>query len=164
MRVAAPLGIAGVFITVLLRVDTAMLALYKSDAVVGNYGAAYRLFEATLVVGWSVTAAVYPVFSRLTRDSEPPLGLVFERSLKLVLAPTLPLAIGAVVLGDPLVRLVYGHGFDRGRRRWPGSLRRSCSTRSPRSPRRSSSRGTARWRSRSSTGSSRSRTSSPTSS
>jgi len=112
MRVAAPLGIAGVFLTVLLRVDTAMLAFYESDAVVGNYGAAYRLFEATLVVGWSVTAAVYPVFSRLTRDSEPPLALVFERSLKLVLAPTLPLAIGAVVLGDSVVRLVYGSGFD----------------------------------------------------
>jgi O-antigen/teichoic acid export membrane protein len=112
MRVAAPLGLAGVFTTVLLRVDTAMLAFYKSDAVVGNYGAAYRLFEATLVVGWSVTAAVYPVFSRLKRDSEPPLGLVFERSLKLVLAPTLPLAIGAVVLGDSVVHLIYGSGFD----------------------------------------------------
>jgi len=112
MRVAAPLGIAGVFITILGRVDTAMLAFYKSDAIVGNYSAAYRLFEATLLIGWSVTAAVYPVFSRLTRDSEPPLALVFERALKLVLAPTLPLAIGAVILGDSVVRLVYGSGFD----------------------------------------------------
>ena len=112
MRVAAPLGLAGVFITVLLRVDTAMLALFKSNAVVGNYGAAYRLFEATLLVGWSVTAAVYPVFSRLKRDSEPPVSLVYERALKLVLAPTLPLAIGAILLGGPLVHLVYGNGFD----------------------------------------------------
>ncbi len=114
MRVAAPLGLAGVFITVLLRVDTAMLAFYKSDAVVGNYGAAYRLFEATLLVGWSVTAAVYPVFSRLKRDSEPPVSLVYERALKLVLAPTLPLAFGAILLGGPLVHLVYGSGFDQG--------------------------------------------------
>lgn len=112
MRVAAPLGLAGVFITVLLRVDTAMLALFKSNAVVGNYGAAYRLFEASLLVGWSVTAAVYPVFSRLKRDSEPPVSLVYERALKLVLAPTLPLAIGAILLGGPLVHLVYGNGFD----------------------------------------------------
>jgi O-antigen/teichoic acid export membrane protein len=111
MRVAAPLGLAGVFLTVLLRVDTAMLAIFESDAVVGNYGAAYRLFEATLIVGWSVTAAVYPVFSRLTRDSRPPVSFVYERALKLVLAPTLPLAVGAVVLGDPLVHLVYGDGF-----------------------------------------------------
>ena len=113
MRVAAPLGLAGVFITILLRVDTAMLAFYKSNVVVGNYGAAYRLFEATLLVSWSVTTAVYPVFSRLTRSSDPPLSLVFERALKLVVAPTLPLAVGAVLLGDALVHAVYGSGFDQ---------------------------------------------------
>jgi O-antigen/teichoic acid export membrane protein len=112
MRVAAPLGLAGVFITVLLRVDTAMVAFFKSDAVVGNYGAAYRLFEASLLVGWSVTAAVYPVFSRLTRSSEPPVSLVYERALKLVIAASLPLAAGALLLGKPLVQLVYGNGFD----------------------------------------------------
>jgi O-antigen/teichoic acid export membrane protein len=112
MRVAAPLGIAGVFITVLLRVDTAMLAFFKSDAIVGNYGAAYRLFEASLLVGWSVTAAVYPVFSRLTRESDPPVSLVYERALKLVLTPTLPVAAGAILLGGPLVHFVYGDGFD----------------------------------------------------
>ena len=111
MRIAAPLGIAGVFLTVLLRVDTAMVAIFESDAAVGNYGAAYRLFEASLLVGWAVTAAVYPVFSRLTRASEPPVTLVYERALKLVLAPTLPLAAGALLLGDSLVRLVYGDGF-----------------------------------------------------
>jgi O-antigen/teichoic acid export membrane protein len=111
MRLAAPLGVAGVFLTVLLRVDTAMLAFYKSDAVVGNYSAAYRLFEASLVVGWSVTAAVYPVFSRLTRESDPPVSFVYERALKLVLAPMLPLAVGAFLLGGSLVRLVYGPGF-----------------------------------------------------
>jgi O-antigen/teichoic acid export membrane protein len=111
MRAAAPLGLAGVFITVLLRVDTAMLAVFKSDAVVGNYGAAYRLFEASLLVGWSVTAAVYPVFSRLTRSSKPTLSFVYDRALKLVLAPTLPLATGAVLLGGSLVHLVYGDGF-----------------------------------------------------
>ncbi len=112
MRVAAPLGLAGVFITVLLRVDTAMLAFFESDAVVGNYGAAYRLFEASLLVSWSVMAAVYPVFSRLGRNTEPPVSLVYERALKLVLAPTLPIAVGAILLGGPLVHLVYGSGFD----------------------------------------------------
>jgi len=113
MRAAAPLGIAGVFVTVILRVDTAMLAFFKSDAIVGNYGAAYRLFEATLLVGWSVQAAVYPVFSRLDRSSTPPISLLYERALKLVVAPTLPLAVGAVLLGDPLVRAVYGSDFER---------------------------------------------------
>ena len=46
MRVALPVGIAGVFGTVLFRVDTTILAAFEPDSVVGNYGAAFRLFEA----------------------------------------------------------------------------------------------------------------------
>jgi O-antigen/teichoic acid export membrane protein len=52
------------------------------------------------------------VFSRLDRSSEPSISFVYERALKLVVAPTLPLAVGAILLGGPLVDLVYGSGFD----------------------------------------------------
>ncbi|MDP8943888.1 MAG: flippase [Actinomycetota bacterium] len=111
MRAAVPVGLAGVFTVVLFRVDTAMLAFYESDAVVGDYGAAYRLLEATLFVSWSVGAAVYPVLARLTRTSDPPLAVVFAGSLKLALAVTVPVGVGAGVLAGPLVRLVYGEDF-----------------------------------------------------
>jgi O-antigen/teichoic acid export membrane protein len=112
MRVAAPIGVAGVFGTILFRVDTAILASFEPDEVVGEYGAAFRLFEATLFVSWSAGTAVYPVLSRLTPETDPPLASVFDRSLKLVVALTLPLAVAAAVLGGPLVELVYGSGFD----------------------------------------------------
>ena len=108
MRAAAPIGVAGVFGIVLFRIDTVMLAAFEPDAVVGHYGAAYRLFETTLFLSWAVGAAVYPLLSRSSRASEPPVGLVYERSLKLVVALTLPLAAGACVLSGPLVRLVFG--------------------------------------------------------
>ena len=80
MRAALAIGLAGVFAVVLFRIDTAMLAAFEPKDVVGDYGAAYRLLEATLFVAWSVGAAVYPVFSRLTATSDPPVGLVFERA------------------------------------------------------------------------------------
>ena len=38
--------------------------------------------------------------------------LVFERSLKLLVALTLPLAIGAVILADPLMDVLYGQAYD----------------------------------------------------
>ena len=101
MRAALAIGLAGVFAVVLFRIDTAMLAAFEPKAVVGDYGAAYRLLEATLFVAWSVGAAVYPVFSRLTVTSDPPVGPVFLRGLKLSIALTLPLAAGALVLGRP---------------------------------------------------------------
>jgi O-antigen/teichoic acid export membrane protein len=111
MRAAAAIGTASVFAVVLFRADMTMLAAFKPAAVVGHYGAAYRLLEATLFVSWSVGSAVYPVFSRLSPTSEPAVGFVFERSLKLVVALTLPLAAGALVLADPVVRLVYGNEY-----------------------------------------------------
>ncbi len=112
MRAALAIGLAGVFAVVLFRIDTAMLAAFEPKDVVGDYGAAYRLLEATLFVAWSVGAAVYPVFSRLTATSDPPVGLVFERGLKLSVALTLPLAAGALVLAGPLIEVLYGSSYD----------------------------------------------------
>jgi O-antigen/teichoic acid export membrane protein len=111
MRAAAAIGLTSVFAAVLFRVDMTMLAAFESDAVVGDYGAAYRLLEATLFVSWSVSSAVYPVFSRLSLTSVPPVGYVFERGVKLGVALTLPLAAGAVVLADPVVRTLYGADY-----------------------------------------------------
>jgi O-antigen/teichoic acid export membrane protein len=109
MRVAAPIGLAGVAGVVLFRVDTVMLAAFKSDDAVGNYGAAYRLFESTLFLSWAVGAAAYPVYSR--RSGEPLAG-VYERTLKLLVALVLPFAVGAAVLGDRVIEILYGDDFD----------------------------------------------------
>ena len=113
MWVALPVGIAGVFGTILFRVDTTILAAFEPDSVVGNYGGAFRLFEATLFLSWSVGTALYPVLSRLGPDSDPPAHLVFERGLKLALAATLPLALSAALVGGPLATFVYGSDFDQ---------------------------------------------------
>jgi len=112
MRASLAIGLAGVFAVVLFRIDTVMLAAFEPKDVVGDYGAAYRLLEATLFVAWSVGAATYPVFSRLTTASDPPVGAVFQRSLKLAVALTLPLAAGALVLAGPIVQVLYGSSYE----------------------------------------------------
>ena len=111
MKAAAAIGLAGVFAVVLFRVDMTMLAAFKSASAVGHYAAAYRLLEATLFISWSVSSAVYPVFSRLSPVTDPPVGYVFERGVKLGLALTLPLATGALVLAEPLIDLLYGSAY-----------------------------------------------------
>jgi O-antigen/teichoic acid export membrane protein len=110
MRVAFPVGVALVFEVTLFRVDASILQIFEPQRVVGHYGAAYRLFESPLFISWAVAAAVYPVLSRLaaTRD----LRTVAERSLKLAVASTLPVALGAAILAGPVVKLLYGSDFD----------------------------------------------------
>lgn len=109
MRVAIPVGVALVFQVTLFRVDAVILQLFRSDREVGLYGAAYRLFEAPLFIGWAVAAAVYPVLSRLREPAE--LRLVTERALKLAIGATLLFALGAAILAGPAVKLLYGPEF-----------------------------------------------------
>jgi O-antigen/teichoic acid export membrane protein len=111
LSAAAAIGLTTVFAVILFRVDMTMLAIFEPSEVVGHYGAAYRLLEATLFISWSVSGAVYPVFSRLSPTSSPPVGFVFDRGIKLGLALTLPLAAGALVLADPLIRIVFGDDY-----------------------------------------------------
>jgi O-antigen/teichoic acid export membrane protein len=113
MRAAAPIGIASTFSTLLFRSDAVILGVLTTSAVVGEYGAAFRLFETTLFLSWSVAAGVFPVFSRLTTSTDPPLSWAFERGLKLATALTLPLAVGAAVLAPGVIEVVYGPGFER---------------------------------------------------
>ena len=112
LRAAFPLGLFVLFSTALFRADTAMLALYEPTRIVGDYGAAYRLFETTLFITWGVTAGVYPVLVRLTPTSDPTVGAVWERATKLVIALTLPIATGAAVLARPVIELLYGSDFN----------------------------------------------------
>lgn len=109
---AIPLGFAGVLAVIMFRVDSVILAAFEPAAVVGHYGAAYRLFESTLFLGWAVGAAAYPVFSRL--ESEGGLRSTLERSLALGLALTAPLAAGAAVASEAAMEIVFGDDYVEG--------------------------------------------------
>jgi O-antigen/teichoic acid export membrane protein len=111
IRLALPVGMAGVLASVLFRLDIPLLAFFESNAVVGEYGAAYRLLDITLFIAFAVGAAAYPVFCKLTPYSKPNVGFVFEMSLKLLLAITLPIGVAFEVLADTTVRTFFGVGY-----------------------------------------------------
>jgi len=96
---------------VLSRIDMTMLESYKHSQAVGQYGAAYRLLDTTAFVPWAVNAAVLPTLSRLSPTTATPVGAVYGRALKLVLAITLPMAAGAAILAGPLISLLYGAAY-----------------------------------------------------
>jgi O-antigen/teichoic acid export membrane protein len=90
-----------------------MLAIFKPAREVGQYNAAYKLLETTAFFSWAVNVAVLPSLSRLTPYTTPTVGFVYQRALKLLLAITLPVSVGAIVLAHPLVSLVWGSEFHK---------------------------------------------------
>lgn len=111
-RAAFPIGIAGLLATVMTRADTTLLAAFDTDAVVGQYGAAYRLYESTFFVAWAISAATYPVVARRSPDGPAAVRPVVEGAYKLALALGLPLAALAALAGGPAIRLLFGDAFD----------------------------------------------------
>jgi O-antigen/teichoic acid export membrane protein len=108
LHAAVPVMLAGAFGTVLLRVDTALLGLFKPTHVVGEYGAAYRFFDALMLVSWSVGAALLPTFARGTRSE---LRRLFVRVSAFALAFGVAAAIVTAAFARPLVDAVYGSAY-----------------------------------------------------
>jgi O-antigen/teichoic acid export membrane protein len=108
---SVPFAVQEVFSTLLARVDTLILSALVTQAAVGRYGAAYRLFESTLFISYALVGAFSAMFTYLGTDTRPTLRTVFERSIKLSLVSLTPLAVVFVVLARPLCELIYGSAF-----------------------------------------------------
>jgi O-antigen/teichoic acid export membrane protein len=106
-----PFATQDTFSVLLARVDTLILSLIASQAAVGRYGAAYRLFESSLLITYALGGAFAAMFTYLGPDSDPPLRAVFQRSVKLSIALLAPVAIAFAVLAEPICRLIFGAGF-----------------------------------------------------
>jgi O-antigen/teichoic acid export membrane protein len=109
VRRALPFGLQETLGQVIFRFDTVVLALLTTSAVVGVYGAAYRMLEATLFLAWGLGSAVMPIYSYLPAHApDRALELIYEGSLKLILIVMLPIAGFYLVCAPAIVDLIYG--------------------------------------------------------
>jgi O-antigen/teichoic acid export membrane protein len=106
-----PFAAEDVFTVLLFRVDAVILSLMAAEAAVGRYGAAYRLLEATFFLTYSLSGAFSPMYAYLTRESEPTVGAVYQRSINFALVVLVPCAISFGILAEPLCELFFGDDF-----------------------------------------------------
>jgi O-antigen/teichoic acid export membrane protein len=106
-----PFAADDVLTVLLFKLDAVLLSVMATNAATGNYGAAYRLFEATLSVNYSLSAAFAAMFAYLGHDTEPTISAVFQRAIKLAMVALVPCAAVFGVLADPLVRTLFGDGL-----------------------------------------------------
>jgi len=109
---SAPFAIQDVFTAMLFKLDAVILSLIATEAAVGRYGAAYRLLESTMFIGWALNGAFVAMYAYLGRDTDPTVGAVFGRSIKFALVLLVPLAVSMGILAEPLAILAFGSGFE----------------------------------------------------
>ena len=112
LRAGFPIGFASLLLIVLLRLDTILLSLLSGNHEVGIYGAAFRLFESTMFLSWSFSAAIFPWFSRKHVESRMQFARGYEAGLAVMLSLLTPIGVGFMLLAKPIIHLVYGTQFD----------------------------------------------------
>jgi O-antigen/teichoic acid export membrane protein len=110
-KTSLPFATEDVFMVLLFKVDAVILALMTTEVAVGLYGAAYRVFEATLVVPYALVRAFSAMYVYLERDTEPTIQGTFSRSIKLALAALLPISVIAGLLAEPILTATFGDDF-----------------------------------------------------
>ncbi len=107
VRAGIPIGMIGLLLTLLLRVDVAMLSFLSDASTVGEYSAAYRLVEATQFLGWAFAGAMLPWLARGSVELARGYGIALK-ALNGLLAP---IGLAFVLFAAPIIALLYGPRF-----------------------------------------------------
>jgi O-antigen/teichoic acid export membrane protein len=100
------------FFTFYLWIDSAMLALLTTPAVVGWYGAPTKLFGSLLFAPMIISTAWLPRLAAAHSKSPSHLKAIAGTPIELILTIMLPLSVGAAMVAGPAIQLVYGEAFD----------------------------------------------------
>ena len=108
VRKSIPFLVYGVLGVIYYRLDTVLLSLMTSEAVVGWYGAGYRLFDTLVFLPSLVISAImYPIFSKLSLHSEKDLRIAIEKSMNFLLLCAFPITIGLIVAAPNIIGFLY---------------------------------------------------------
>lgn len=90
------------------RLDTLLLSKLTGAAVLGWYGAAYRLFDTLVFLPNIVASAIlFPILSKLSEQSRPNLRRAMAKGLDIILIVGMPLSVGLFTLAEPIIRFIY---------------------------------------------------------
>jgi O-antigen/teichoic acid export membrane protein len=114
LKASAPIGASALFFTVLLRLDAALISFLTDgdQAQVGYYGAAYRLVDATMFIGLSVSAAMLPWLARQRRRDAHLVVRGSVLGLNLLSSLLMPIGAAYIVFAPDLIEILYGPDFD----------------------------------------------------
>jgi len=103
-----PFLVYGVLGVIYYRIDTVLLSFMANTAVVGWYGASYRIFDTLVFLPSLVISAImYPVFSKLSMHSMAQLRIAVEKSLNFLLFCGIPITVGLIVAAPAIIGFLY---------------------------------------------------------
>ncbi|MCS7222267.1 MAG: oligosaccharide flippase family protein [Anaerolineae bacterium] len=108
---SVPLMINHLLATIFFRVDVWILKPFSGAEAVGLYGAAYKYIDGLNVIPAYFTMAIFPLMSRLARNSREAMARAYVLALRLLLMISLPIAVLTTFIARPLILILGGEEF-----------------------------------------------------
>ncbi len=111
LRQSYPYALVVFLMTLYTRIDSVMIEQLLPEGLleVDRYASAYRLLDASNMIGYLFATLLLPMFSRQLRAGESP-GELAHFSARILLSGALTLAAGVVMVRTPLMEALYTEG------------------------------------------------------
>jgi putative peptidoglycan lipid II flippase len=101
----------GLGVTQVNQLVNVILASYLIVGSIGYLNVAWLMLMTPLVLAMAVSTAVFPTLAEESASNHPDaVREVFLISLRTILFLTIPMAVGLITLGEPLIRLLFEYG------------------------------------------------------
>lgn len=107
---ALPFLIIWILFGIYFRIDMIMISKIKTLEDVGLYGAAYKIFEATLMIGAVLLPVILPIASKLFHEKAN-LADFYKKIQKNVGLITPLISVIFIIFANKITLFIYGHKF-----------------------------------------------------
>ncbi|MGB9430833.1 MAG: oligosaccharide flippase family protein, partial [Candidatus Acidiferrum sp.] len=109
-RRSTPIGLTYTLSTLMLRGDILVLSLLATASLLGTFSAADNGLVVVYVVAWLFSGVLLADLGRLS-STPAESDAEFRRCVIAILALCIPLAVAAMLVASPAIRLLYGKSF-----------------------------------------------------
>jgi len=106
MPEAIPLGLSSIFVLLYYRTDSIMIQAFEGDLVTGQYGIAFRITEAMILLPYIVTSVLLPRLSALHESDVPQFNMVFRKGVLSMGAAALVASTTVFILAPVVIPLL----------------------------------------------------------
>jgi O-antigen/teichoic acid export membrane protein len=111
LREAWPIGVHATLRKMSYRIDILFLKALSSRTDLGLFNGMYRIILQLQFIPRNLTSALFPVFSRLSKNEETRLKDVHSRSAKFLLIGCVPMVAVFLVFPEEVISIILGKAF-----------------------------------------------------
>lgn len=102
------IGLAIGFSQIYFRIDTVLLALFRSSEEVGLYGAAYKFIELSQFTAAAVAVSMFPPLANFVATGDPRAGPLVQKSFDVLVVGAVFLAVLMLAFPEDIIRYTAG--------------------------------------------------------